>query len=212
MVRVLATTMLALLGAVGVVVTTAVPAPGTMVQVSSSQSSEQPLSAAVVANWIAHRDTAGDLVLDLLVLWRGTPGWWLTEGPHSGSGGGTGTITRMVLSRGGRELTASFDARTHVANVQGKEITLNDANVVLVDGVDAADGLKIVRTMTVAPLMSAPPRIDTTILSSPDLIAYLRCDVRLPDARKQAIVDVVCSPFAGKAAGPSSIAATRRRG
>ena len=196
----LATAMLALLGAFGVVAMTTVRAPGPLVQVSghSSLSAEQPLSSAVVANWTAHRDAAGNLMLDLLVLWRGTPGWWLTGGQHGGSSGGGGTITRMVLNRGGKELTVAFDARTGVATVQGKDITLGNANVVLVDDVDARDGPKIVRTMTVDPQLPQPTRVDGKILGSPDLIAYLRCDVRLPDAGKQAIVDVVCAPFVKK--------------
>jgi hypothetical protein len=38
-------------------------------------------------------------------------------------------------------------------------------------------------------------RIDQLIARSPELVAYLRCDVKLADARKQMAADILCARY-----------------
>src|SRR5262245_34371676 len=52
-------------------------------------STSRVVSPAVVATWRAHDNYADDSTTTLLVLWRGTPGWFV-GGRGSGSGGGGG--------------------------------------------------------------------------------------------------------------------------
>lgn len=46
------------------------------------------LSPAVVASWQAHENGDGTGTVDLLVLWRGSPGWF-TRGKDASGGGGS---------------------------------------------------------------------------------------------------------------------------
>jgi hypothetical protein len=197
-----ATVIIALLLVLGVLATTAARTPGTSSQTSSQTSSgvggDRVLSPAVVGAWMAHRDTSGAVLLDLLVLWRGTPGWWQRETSSGGRSSGSGSANAMEVRRGGLTLTVSLDARTRVARVQGKDVDVRDANVILVDDVDAAAGPRVARTVAVDPQLSTPTGIEMAIRRSPDLIAYLRCDVRLPDAKTQAMMDLVCAQIIGR--------------
>src|SRR5215203_2575745 len=59
---------------------------------AQTTSSSRPVSATVVSTYVAR---GGDLTL--LVLWRGSPGWYSGGGGNSSSGGGGG-------SAGGREV------------------------------------------------------------------------------------------------------------
>jgi hypothetical protein len=43
----------------------------------NSMSTSRVVSPAVVASWVSHESFADRTVTSLLVLWRGTPGWFL---------------------------------------------------------------------------------------------------------------------------------------
>jgi hypothetical protein len=52
------------------------------------------VSPAVVGYWQMHDNEDGTGSVDLLILWRGTPGWFLRGNDNSGggSGGGGGSL------------------------------------------------------------------------------------------------------------------------
>lgn len=56
----------------------------------------------------------------------------------------------------------------------------------------AAEG-RIVGTKRVDPEMPDGHRIALVMRKSPELHTFMRCDVRLPDARQQAIMDLLCA-------------------
>src|SRR5437868_1960036 len=56
----------------------------------TSAGSNRVISPSVVAYWQQHDDADGTGRLDLLVLWRGTPGWFMRGGGTSGGGGMNG--------------------------------------------------------------------------------------------------------------------------
>src|SRR5262245_15430143 len=102
-----------------------------------------PVSPSVLATQMCMVDAAGNGTLQLLVLWRGRPGWFSKSGGGaSGSGGGgampggPGPMIRSEwISQGGVSLSVRFDSVGRKAWIQDREIALDDANVVLVDGV-----------------------------------------------------------------------------
>jgi hypothetical protein len=169
---------------------------------SEGSSASAVVSPVVFAGWFTSGDGAGAVRMDLLVLWRGSLGW-ATHGQSSGgSGGGTGRGRRgMTVRRGGLSLYAAIDvtnpaART--AQIEDATIPLGDHNVVLVDEVDAATGPRVVKTLRVDPRLNEPRQIEAVIARLPELVQYLRCDLKLTDARQQTTMDAICARFGGR--------------
>lgn len=151
------------------------------------------VSPAVVATWISHIDQGDRSTLDLLVLWRGTPGWFLKPGPVRESSGGTqdGAHT-FRMTRGGVDVELTFNARTRVARVGPETVALGEANVILVDAVNQRP--TVAGTRFVEPgLRGSPARIQQVLKRSDALVAYLRCGVRLSDDRVNDLMVRVCA-------------------
>src|SRR6478735_5620306 len=84
----------------------------------------RPLSATVVATYVARN---GDLTL--LVLWRGSPGWYSPRAGGNGSGGGGNSDRQSFwLTYGGKTLTIDLNYPARTAQVLGQTISLEDAN------------------------------------------------------------------------------------
>ena len=165
-----------------------------------------PVSPSVVATEMRVSDTAGRGTLELLVLWRGSPGWFRKGGGASGSGGagsGTGpgarsTIRTAWIAQGGVNLSVRFDPAARMVWIQDEEIVLNDANVVLADGVDAPDGVRVVRTLRIDPEYVAtlkPVPVQVFIRRSPEIVEFLRCDVPAAGLQpyEQQVFEMWCS-------------------
>src|SRR5688572_15207535 len=74
-----------------------------------TSSSSRPVSATVISTYVAR---GGELTL--LVLWRGSPGWYSGGGGNSSSGGGGGSaggreVGSFSMTFGGRTLSIDFD-------------------------------------------------------------------------------------------------------
>jgi hypothetical protein len=160
------------------------------------------LSPAVVGSFIARGGTSGSVTLDVLVLWRGSPGWFM-RGTRS-AGRTTGDDRRysvLRLQEGGLELAVAFDRQARTARIDRHDIVLGDANVVLVDKVDVPQGLEITGTACVAPQIEQPPEgIDIVFRNSPGLFAFLKCDAPLPeaDAAVRQMVGATCKRIQAK--------------
>ena len=77
-------------------------------------------------------------------------------------GGGSRTSIRSEwISQGGVNLDVRFDPAARKAWIQDREIALDDANVVLVDGVDSPAGPQVVRTLRI------DPEYETTMTPAP---------------------------------------------
>jgi hypothetical protein len=153
-----------------------------------SSSTERFVSPSVVASWMLHwRASDGDSK-SLLVLWRGTPGWFTRPSPdgrHS-SGGGSGSTAWQTFTEGGITFELDYDFDRNVVTMLKQQVSLKDANVVLVDFVDSPDGAQIVDRMWIeTPPEQQPPMPDpiaAIVKSSSGLYEFLRCDVSLPNA------------------------------
>jgi len=167
-------------------------------------------------------DAAGRGTLELLILWRGSPGWFRKSagaasggGQSSSMGGGPSPMIRSEwISQGGINLTVRFDPAARKVWIQDKELALDEANVVLVDGVDSREGPHVVRTLRIDPEyqttldvlpggpMGRGPRMrpqavpaQTFIRRSPELVEFLQCDVSVPGLQpyEQQVFDMWCS-------------------
>jgi hypothetical protein len=118
--------------------------------------------------------------LEILVLWRGRPGWYTTKSPGGGGGGSVGrggTWTRLVR-QGGLELTLRVEAENKRAFIQGLGVDMRDANVFLVDQVDEAPVPIFIDSFHVEarlPFIGGPEQLLPVLKVLPDVRAFLRC-------------------------------------
>lgn len=145
------------------------------------------LAPGVFATWEGHRsadsqggDPDAPLTLDLLVLWRGSPGWFDFEKVAAGAGAPNGT--HSVTSRG-RSVRLTFDRERGTVRLQRDTLELQGANVLLLDDVDNPAGALIAGTRIVDPSALALPTrtpsgdpVRTLLRQAPELVDYLRCD------------------------------------
>ena len=193
---------------------------------SGSSGGTGPVSPSVMATDMCLMSEPGKGTLELLVLWRGGPGWWrkgnggASGGGGSGAGGSMGagpsTMVRSAwVSQGGVNLSVRFEPISRVAWIQDKEVRLQDANVVLVDGVDSEEGPRVVRILRIAPefdaandlppvmLRARPPGAQrpstiptqTFIRRSPELVEFLQCGISVPGLSpyEQQAMDTWCA-------------------
>ena len=191
------------------------PFPG-----GGSNSGTAPVSPSVMATELDSVDASGRGTLQLLILWRGTPGWFMRGGGGSSSGGGgsmgpgSGMMHQPVDFTGRRQPDLRFDPAARKMWIQDAEIALDDANVVLVDAVDSPAGPQVVRTLRIDPeyettlepppyaipgrgsqMRPRPVPVQTFIRRSPELIEFLQCDAPLPGlkAYEQQMFDSMCA-------------------
>jgi len=135
--------------------------------------------------------------LELMVVWRGTPGWFLKRGDNGSSGGGSGHSFSSTLRYGGTEVSFEFkggEPRRLV--LSGVTLDLGDHNVVLVDHVDAATGPRVVKSLRLDPAIDTRNFIAPAIPSSADLVGFLQCDVKLESVGAQRTTGAVCDVVA----------------
>lgn len=163
------------------------------------------VSPSVVATTIARIGDRRTTQLELIVLWRGSPGWFLgaADGSSTWQRNETGsrTVDQAVVHRvsfGSRPLVVTFFRDRHAVRIGDGELApLPDgANAVLVDNVDSPDGPVIVNTVRLeSNTIAFPARIEPLLGASPDLMSFLRCEAPLPDAGMNNVVRaIVCQP------------------
>ena len=166
----------------------------------SSRGGTQTVSAVAKATYMARAENNGVYLLDLLVIWRGTPGWFATSDGGSGGGSTGGTnVNNVTLSYGDVNLQLSLTYEPRTLTIQGMPVPLGTDNVVLVDGVDSAKGPSVVRTLRVDPAMNAergPEMVYQVLKRSPEIIDFVKCGTALPDAQLQVSVDTICARIA----------------
>jgi hypothetical protein len=169
-------------------------------------STDRAVSASVVAMLEAH-ETGKDMQhLDLLVLWRGTPGWHMKGNGHDltgGSGGSSGghKWEYQQASYAGLTLTVETDITANTAKILDLTISLSGTNVVFVDDADSRTGPRIVETRWIEPTISGNGDLAVLIFKqSPELRDFLRCEIGLPDTSPIALamMKLVIAPSAAR--------------
>ena len=152
------------------------------------------LSPTVVATWFADQPEGAERVqLRLLVLWRGTPAWFLVGGGEVQGGSYRTNGQQQTIQYGNVFLRLSFDPKERVAIIQGKRVELKDDNVVLVDDVDSPAGPRVVSTMRLGPAMpGSAGQLGEMLAPNRAIVDYLRCDAQAPGGRGQAMLEKMC--------------------
>ena len=177
------------------------------IQGGGGSSTSRVASPAVVASWSAHENYADGSATTLLVLWRGTPGWFMKGGRSGGfAGGGSGGSSGFgrsgyayqYVSQGGLTFLMEFDYDKRIVKMLNQEISLKETNIVLVDFVDSTSGPTIVGYRWVDPAPPAPDAqtyvdpIAAIIRRTPELFEYLQCDISLSDPLMKVMTPIVC--------------------
>jgi SnoaL-like domain len=153
----------------------------------------QWVSGSTVATLVTEDGSA----VDLLVLWRGTPGWFMTP-DYQPSRGGSGPRFEGTLFFGGHLFNWDIDFVTRIAHVAGSRLDLKGQNVVLIDGIDAPAGPRIVKTLKVDEDPSVNfPDLGTLVWRIPELATYLQCDQHFSDSKVQMLHALACTPVTG---------------
>ena len=172
------------------------PTPG------ATSSATRVISPVALVSWVARYGSDGGQALDLVVIWRGAAGWFAKGAGNGVSSGGNNDSFHSTIHYGGLELQLEFQPKARVATIQGKNVEMRDDNVILVDDVDHANGMTIIRTLRVDPELpradNGYPRIEAVLRRSPEILDFLRCETRLPDQRAQAVIDQICSQVLGQ--------------
>ena len=115
-------------------------------------------------------------VVDLLVVWRGQPKWWM-QSPRSGSaGGGGGRPFTSSESYGPVQLSIELTAGSRALLINGTAVELGEDNVVLVDGVDGASGEQVTRTARVDLGVGSMKDLASILAVAPQIVTFLRCE------------------------------------
>ena len=155
-----------------------------------------PTSASVMVT--SRTRSVGDgQELELLILWRGTPGWWANGGKSSSGGrsGGRGTWSHR-FSDGGYAFEISGDTDARTADILGKTYDLTKGNAILIDGVDSPGGPRVVGTLALDPRLpngGDPKQILRLLGRVKELREYLRCETPLPNPAPQARLAPLCA-------------------
>src|SRR5215212_6885277 len=98
-------------------------------------SGSQFVSPVVVATTMIHYAANGEAILDLMVLWRGSPAWFIKGGGRESAGIGSRDvpgqqdIAFVEATYGDLTVSVKRDTRSGRVWVQDAEVVLGDANV-----------------------------------------------------------------------------------
>jgi hypothetical protein len=155
----------------------------------SSSGGNTMISPTVFATWVTERFGNDSEQLRLLVLWRGTPGWYLVPGGRIGGSSGGRAGTHWTIEYGDVHLTLDSGAGDAVT-INGREVHLGTDNVVYVDDVDAIAGPRVVRTSRMPSKMpGSAGQIGLAIRDLPEVVTYLQCGARASDAQRQMMIE-----------------------
>jgi len=170
------------------------PPPG----VPAHSSTSRIISPTVVATTMV-RILDGANSLNLMVLWRGSNGWFLKPGARGSSGGQRGGTHYASLRYAEVDLLAEFDVEPRQIRIQSNPATLKpaDANVILVDEVDGPN-LRVVATLKIDPTMTPDKQIEPLLKSSPEIVKFLQCDQKVENPGIQSMVERICQSVMGK--------------
>jgi hypothetical protein len=155
------------------------------------------LSASVRATWTAEGPPNGPWTLSLLVLWRGSPGWWLQPSATATmeSDRPVGQPQSVMHSVVANEQTwlMRLDPRTRTFQLQKQRVEIGNTNIVFIDGVDSGQGPRIVGGLALDLQFTDTPVSPFFIKQSPELFAFLECDKPLPEPERQEMVERLCA-------------------
>lgn len=166
------------------------------------------VSSTVVVTFCGHRQGANEM-LDLLIVWRGAPGWFHNRHFGGGGGGGftqfgAGTKGVVAMHQAYGDVTIGFDADfdANTVTIGDRNVALDRMNTILVDKVDRPGGRQISAMRWTAPRLPLGGDVNLVLVQrSRELLNDLQCDIPMPAPPSripQAPVITVCEKLKQK--------------
>ena len=159
-------------------------ARGAQQQPESSSCQSDIVSSTVVSSFCGHHDGEHE-VLDLVILWRGTPGWFHGKGTGRRGGGGSRVVggTKGLVSQSTYygDVTIAFEANfdMRVAKVAQSTVTLDHVNTIVADNVSG--DWHITSTRWTDPELPLVGDWNLALARrSPGFVRDLRCEIPMP--------------------------------
>jgi len=154
------------------------------------------VSSTAVSTFCGHHQGDNEIV-DLLVLWRGKPGWFQRNGTGRAGGGGSrsfGAGTNGVVSHSQYygDVTIAFraDFDTGAVTIGQSTIKLDHINTIVVDDVDRT--WRITNTRWTDPALALVGDWNLALAKrSPELVRELQCGIPMPASPQLPQVPVV---------------------
>jgi hypothetical protein len=167
------------------------------------------VSSTVVTTFCGH-DQGASQMLDLLIVWRGSPGWF--QNRHLGGGGGEGGFNKFGAGTKGYvathqaygDVTISFDADfdADTVTIGERTVALGRMNTIVVDMVDRTGVQQIWAVRRTEPRVPLGGDVNLILAQhSRELLNDLQCDIPMPvppSRIPQAAVVTVCEKLRQK--------------
>jgi hypothetical protein len=145
------------------------------------------VSSTVVATFCGHRQGASEM-LDLLIVWRGAPGWFHNRPlGRSGGGGynrfGAGTNGHVAMHQFYGNVTINFevDFDANSVTIGDRTVALGGINTIRVDNVDEPGVHKISARRWTAPRLPLGGDVNLMLAQrSRALLSDLQCEIPMP--------------------------------
>lgn len=135
----------------------------------------RPVSPSVVGTLLLRGNA-----VELILLWRGRPGWYLGTRKLSGGEGGPAGARHGEIAYGSTTLRYFYEPGKRTLSVQGRGLVLSGReNVVLIDSVDETSAS--VEVDTVTGRLDTSTTLGALLGTGKKTGPFLRCDVGLPD-------------------------------
>jgi dienelactone hydrolase len=151
------------------------------------------LSPTVVMTSFIERGADGQERLELVVLWRGSPAWFLASGGSNTQSSRSRDLDRVTFTQGGLAFTLEYNRAKREVVLLGKTIDVSVNNVVFVDNVDSPAGARVTSQMRVEKVMPGRGgQIGLVLKQSPQIMNFLRCDAVPASGRGTGFVEKLC--------------------
>lgn len=151
------------------------------------------VSPAVLASFVKKVDGSREH-LELLVLWRGAPGWFLPSRERSSSSAVRDGVYIEEVNFGDQRLSLKYDPRTRQVWADGSLIALQAAdNVVLIDRIETGSGSPVRATSVSRDIPRLGNQLLSVLQNAPVLHPFLQCDTVLIDNDAHRQVQRMCA-------------------
>jgi hypothetical protein len=145
------------------------------------------VSSTVVATFCGHRQDENEM-LDLLIVWRGSPGWFQNRHFGGGGGGGSrkfgaGTKGYVAMQQAYGDVTISFDADfdANTVAIGERTVALGRVNTIVVDKVDQPGVHRISAIRRTEPRLPLGGDVNLFLAQhSRRLLNDLHCEIPMP--------------------------------
>lgn len=153
-----------------------------------------PGSSTVLITRITRKAAAGDQ-LELLVLWRGAPGWYLQR-PRGSSTGERNGVLREEHQYGNVKLRIIFDPKASTVEVNEERVLLDSgARALLVDHVGTNEPLTVEKLKIDRNVSSGGAALLKLFRDSTALREFLRCEGVSAERPHRSYANTLCAAF-----------------